>query len=166
MSMKLLFGMIGLALTAFFGYHHIYMPAEQQVQGLREQIAQAQATQQTQADVTALLARVERYRARGSPEPDPSWLVREVVALSEQAGVQVTTIAQDIPQEFPQFTRLSVALHVSASYHQLGAFLDRLEHGAHFIRVDQLNLTAGQTKGQPATAHLTLSALYLPAAVK
>ena len=61
-------------------------------------------------------------------------------------------------------TRLGVSLQVSASYHQLGAFLDRIERAPVFIRVDRADLS-GASDTHPSserTIHVVLSTLYIP----
>jgi Tfp pilus assembly protein PilO len=157
----LLLGGIGVALTALLGYNFVYGPFQRQVGLIRLQLAEEQATQQTQGEVAAMLREVEQHRKRLPQDPEPSWLVREVVALSQKAGVQVSAITQEPPSLNEQFTRLAVTLQVSASYHQLGAFLDEVEHSDHFIQVDRVRMNRAQGTG-PIAIELTLSTLYLP----
>lgn len=157
----LLIGVIGVALTAILGYNSIYGPFQRQVGLIRTQLTEEQTTQRTQAEVAALFQQVEQHRKRLSQEPEPSWLVREVMALSQKAGVQLTSINQEPLSPTEQFTRLTVTLQVSASYHQFGAFLDELEHSDRFIQVDRVRMSRFQQIG-PVGIEVTLSTLYLP----
>ena len=152
---------IGVALATLVGYNAIYVPQREQTRLSRTQVAEEQSTQAMQAEVAALLARVERSRTRLQDEPDPSVLVRDVVELAEQTGVQLTSIARETPETFPQFTRLSVTVIGSASYHQLGAFLDALERSERFLRVDRFEISRA-TEHNPASVQVSVSTLYVP----
>ena len=159
----LLLGMIVVATTVLFAYTGIYMPYQRQVQLLDTQNAKEHANQRTQADVAALLKTIEHYRTRLPSERDPSWLIRETVAIAQKSGVQITNINQDPPQEFTGFTRLSVAVQFSASYHALGAFLDDIEHADRFIRVDRINVNRAYAgNNEAASIQLGLSTIHLP----
>ena len=151
----------GIAILWLVGYNLIYAPQQVQMRLIQAQRAEEQATQQTQAEVAALLQQVEQYRKRLPQEPDPSLLVKDVVELAQRSGVQLKSIVRDAPQVLPQFTRLLVHLDVSASYHQLGTFLDDLERSEHFMRVEHLTVTRQANNG-PAAIQLTVIALYVP----
>ena len=79
MKPTLLLGVIGVAFMGFLGYHRINGWQQQQARLTQTQIAQEQDNQEVQADVASLLSQIEHYRKRLPREPDPSWLVREVV---------------------------------------------------------------------------------------
>ena len=115
-------------------------------------------------NLAKLLSAIEEYRKRLPGESDPSWLVRETVALAQKADVQLTNITQEEPQQVSGFTRLAVNLQFSASYHQLGAFLDDIERAARFIRVDHMTVTRTGERDDQALAQiqLALSTVYLP----
>ena len=158
-----LLGIIVVAITGSIAYTMIYSPYQKQVRLIQVAKTQEQANQRTQADVAALLTTIEEYRKRLPKERVPSWVVRETVALAQKDGVQITSINQEDPQEFPGFTRLTADLQFTASYHQLGAFLDDIEHGAHFIRVDRVALIRTATKDEgTASIRLAFSTIYLP----
>ena len=162
----LLLVVIIVAMVGALAYSGIYVPYQRQVELIQAQKAQEQANQQTQADVASLLHTIEQYHKRLPTEPDPSWLVRETVALAQKAGVQVTNISQEDPQPFAGFTRLAVNLQFAASYHQLGAFLDDIEHADRFIRVDRINVNHTTARNEPlASVQLVFSTIYLPPAL-
>ena len=162
-SLALVVGIV-LALTIFIGYHAIYLPQRKTVASLEAKVTEELATQEMQKDVAVLLERLDHYRVRLSGEPDPSWLTREVVALSQKNGVQLTSVTQDLPQRLGDFTRLGVSLQFSASYHQLGAFLDALERSQYFIKVERVSVTRAQREGL-ADIQLILSTLYVPTGI-
>ncbi len=162
MNISNVIGVIGVALVGLLGYNSFYVPQQRQAQQLSAEITQEQANQRTQADVAAQLQRIESRRARLAQEPDPSSLVRDVVTLAQTAGLQVTSLTQEAPQQRESATRLGVALQLTASYHQLGAFVASLEHSKHFIRIERIHITRPEQGEEPATIQMVLSTLHLP----
>ena len=163
MKSSLLLAGIGLVVTGLIGYNLIHKPQQHQLGLVRDQVAAEHTRQETAATVAATLHEIERYRKQLPEEPDPSWVVQEAGRLAEQSGVQLTTISKEPPQRLDTFTRLAVRIQVTASYHQLGTFLDHLERSDRFIRVDAVDIpkirnAADQVEG----ISLTLSTLYLP----
>jgi hypothetical protein len=55
-----------------------------------------------------------------------------------------------------------INVQFTATYHKLGAFLDRLERATLFIRVDQLELSDPAKDTGEASIRLTVSTLYVP----
>jgi len=157
-------GAVGIALAGVFGYYRIHVSQQEQVRLIREQIAQERADQQAQGEVAVLLEQVEALRKQLAPEPTPSWLAREVVRVAEESGLRVVTIGQDAPNAYQQLTHLSVNLQLTASYHQLGGFIDALERADHFIRVDRLTVNPSRNASGPdqASVRLVVSTYYLP----
>jgi len=161
MKPTFLIGIVEVALAAFLGYNMVYRPQQREVQRVRAQQGEERTHQQTQTEIAAYLQQIERYRKRLPPEPDPAWLVRELVELAREPGVQLTSITQEDPQSVGQFTRVAVQLQVSATYHQLGTFLDAIERSDHFLRVDRLDIQQQGSTDRP-TIQLTFSTLYVP----
>lgn len=163
MKAPLLTGVVAIAVAVPLGYN-IHRHAQAQLRAIRQRIAQEQMLQRTQTEIGATLEQVERYRKRLPSEPNTSWLVNEIVTLTEQANLQLSTITQTPPQVFPQFTRLAIEIELSASYHQLGTFLDRLERAEQFIQVEHLEMLSGNEKDGNVRIRLMLSTIYLPPA--
>lgn len=153
---------IGIVLTWWIGYNYVYVPQQRQGRLIQTQIAKEQQHQRTQAEVADVLQRIEHYRKRLPEDADPSWIVRELVPLAQQAGIQLTSITQQPPHTTPQFTRLTVDVQFTASYHQLGTFLDAIERSKRFIRVERVNVARGEPTTQLVPVQLALSTLYLP----
>ena len=156
---------VGLVLAYLVGYNTIYARQRGQAQVIRQQIVQEQKDQRIQHETATVLQQMERYHTQLPQEPDPSWLVHEAMAASQQAGVDIASIQQDNPQVGKQFTRLAITLQFRATYHQLGAFLDRLERSGSFIRVDQLGVGTSKGESKKPSVQLTLSTIYVPSAL-
>lgn len=159
-------GLIGLVIAWAVGYNTIYARQQGQVRLKRTQIAQEQANQQAREETAKLIAQLEQYRRQLPPDPETSWIVREAVAAAHKAGLKLTAIAQDAPQPGKPFTRLTVNFQFTATYHQLGTFLDYLERSNRFIRVERLAVASAQPNQadeERPSIQLTLSTLYVPA---
>lgn len=166
MKPTFLFGAIAVAVVAFLSYTML-KGHQEKIHLIQQQSEHEEAVQNTQADVAVMLRQIDEYRKRLPAQPNPSWLVSEAVALGEQSGLQFTAISQDAPRELQsQFTRLAITLEFAASYHELGRFLDRVEHSNRFMRVEHLDVTSPRERGGQATVQLTLSTVYVPPAVK
>ena len=158
----LLLAMVGLALTSLIGYHAIHARSQEQIRLIKAQIAQEQSNQHAQSDVSRLLRQIEEYRKRLPSAPDASWLVREVVALGQEIGVEPTSISEEFPKSVEDFTRLAVTIEFSGTYHQLGLFLDRLENAPAFIHVDGVDISQARGEASGMPIRLQLSTLYVP----
>ncbi|HEX9564657.1 MAG TPA: type 4a pilus biogenesis protein PilO [Gemmatimonadaceae bacterium] len=130
-----------LGLAGFLGYNFIYLPRQEQVAQLQMRIAEERSMQQEQADVAKLMAEFDQLRARLPKEPDPSWLAQEVAALSQQAGIQLANLSQELPQAREDVLHLAVALEFSSPYHQLGTFIDLIEQSEYFLQVEHLDMS-------------------------
>ena len=152
-----------LAIAAFVGYHLIYLPQQRELASIRAQVAQEQVDQQTQADVAQLLTQLERDRKRLPDEPNPSWLMQAVTSLGQQAGIQLTTISPEPSQAAKPLTRLAVTLQFTATYHELGTFLDLLQRSDHFIRTEHITVNRPDNRQQgKASMQVVLSTSYVP----
>ena len=162
MKSALLIGGIALAITGVVGYNFIYVPGQREVRVLRTEITQEEKKQETEQDIAVLLDRLEGYRKHLPQAPDPSWLSGQAVELADRSGIQLASILKSAPQTVGQFASLTVDLEFSASYHQLGEFLDQVERSDHFLRVERLTVNRA-SPDQPPAVQLTLGTLYLPA---
>ena len=162
MNTSSVIGVIGVALVGWLGYNSFYVPQQRRAQQIVADIAQEQANQRAQVEVAAQLQRVEQYRLRLAQEPDSSLLVRDVVTLTQTAGLQVTSLIQELPKQRDFATRLAVTLQFTASYHQLGAFVAALERSKHFIRIERIRMTRPEQNEDPVAIQMVLSTLHLP----
>jgi len=161
MKTTLAVSILTIAGVLLVGYN-ILTRHQETVHLIHAKIEEEYATQRAQAEVAALVGQLEHGRKRLPGTPDPSWLVTAVVALAEQEHLRFTTINQESPRALQQFTKLAATLEFTASYHQLGSFLDRIERSERFIRVEQLEVTAPRADGEEASIRVTLSTVYLP----
>jgi Tfp pilus assembly protein PilO len=153
-------GAIIVGVAGFIGYNMMYLPKQQQIEQIQGLIAQEKQTQQAQAEVAALIKDFEDLRRRLPPEPDPSWITRQVLDLAKDAGIQVENISQVAPQTFQGFTHFAIDLKVTAGYHALGAFLDALERSDVFFRVEKITMKPDAGSDGPLDVALILGTVY------
>lgn len=158
-----LLAIMGVAAGGLLGYNQCYRPQVQKAERIQRQIEQERANQALAGEVAGLFQHVEQYRQRLPKEPDPSWLVQRAIALAQDAGVLLTRITPKVPEEDSQYARLSVRLEFRASYHHLGAFLDRIENDASFFLIEQLDIANPTEQDHQAPIQMTLSTLHVPA---
>ncbi len=161
MKPSLVVGTVIVAITGLIGYHFVYEPHQREVQAIQNQIREEQSSQDALQDIATTLKQLEKHYKRLPTEPDTSWLVREAVKLAQETGVQFTTISQEAPRSIDQFTRLAVGVQLTATYHQLGTFLDRIEHAQSFILVERVQVS-GHLDDGTNTVKIVLSTLYGP----
>ena len=158
----LVLGGILVASSCLFGYHGIHRHHEVQRQALQETLSTERMAEGAHQQVDAVVRRVERYRDRLAPTPEPSWLVKKVVELAETTGIQLTVIQQRPSERIHGFTRLEIQVAFTASYHELGTFLDEIERADAFIRVDRLGVGASTIDSAELGTSLVLSSYYVP----
>jgi len=139
-QLPLLLSAIIVGMASAVGYNYIYLPNQGRVSAIQAKIEEERVTQQSQLEVGALLDEYDGYRKRLPKAPDTSWLVQQAVTLSEQAGIQLEAITQGNPQPSPPFTLITITLEFSASYHELGTFIDLIERAPHFLQVERLDI--------------------------
>ena len=154
---------IVLALVAFFGYkvfNHYHARATR----LRDAIQHERVLEDRRVQLERSLGLVEAYRTRLAPEAEATWLLQEVSHVATEAGVNLSSASPHKPRQLDQFPQLSVELHFTSSYHQLGQFVSRLEAAEPFLWVDELTLRLRDPESQDpqADVELVVSTLYMP----
>lgn len=166
MKPGMVIGLIGIALISLVGYHRIRGSQQIATRALQEQLRKEQADQGAQQDTAALLRQVDAYQRRLPTPTDESWLINRVTTAAQTSGLPLLSISQDPPQNFKTFIRLGAKLQFHATYHELGAFLAKLESGEPFIRVDRVDVApVTQILGQAPKAplvRLSVSTIGLP----
>jgi len=168
LNATLLVGTLIVACAGYFGYHNVYLPKRVQLEQYPLEMQREAANQQAQADVATIAQELESFRGQLPPEADASWLVNEALAIADEVGVRVTRVVPQPPRDLGGMTRLAVSLQVTASYHELGIFIDRLERAPVFIHVDRVDLAETRGSQQALSARpidVVLSTVYVPPAV-
>ena len=160
-----LFVLLSLAGAGAFFYWYV-MPAqaslaerERQLATLRADIntglATARKLTEFRQQVTALEQRLDTLRPVLPDEKDVAELLRRIQAMATQSNL---TIRGFIPASVVQkqmYAEWPIGLELEGTYHNLGAFLDRVSKFPRIINVTGMKIKAKE----PATGDVTISAL-------
>jgi len=130
---------------------------------IRQGLATAKRLPEFRREVTVLEAQLDRLRAVLPEEQDVADLLRRVQAMATQSNLQIkgfspaTVTRREMHAEWP------IALKLEGSYHDLGAFLERISKFPRIINVGALHIVAreSQTASQTVTAECTAMTFVL-----
>ena len=148
----------GLACYAGRG---VYSRVSQAAANIQAQLTEQRKVQELREQVAASLQQVEQMEQRLAPEPETEWLIRQVNRIAQETGTQLSAIVPQAPKSLQAFVHLTVALQLTASYHQVGRLLSALESSPSFIRVEQLEVTR-KPETAVAQVQLLVGTLYVP----
>jgi type IV pilus assembly protein PilO len=116
---------------------------------LQKQIRALEATAnklpEFQREVQALEARLETLKRILPPEKEMPDLMRRVQYLAAQSSLQIRKFNPANPVQKDFFQEVPVNLDVEGTYHNLGAFLDRVSRMSRLVNVGNVKIKA-QTK--------------------
>jgi Tfp pilus assembly protein PilO len=103
----------------------------------------------------------DRFYARLGPKGTLAQVRAEITTLARELGLKVggfTYTAEGV-KGGEGVAQLQTKMNVSGTYHELAAFLDRLERSSYFVTVDQIQIGKRDQSGD-AGLDITLSAFY------
>jgi len=103
----------------------------------------------------------DRFYARLGPKGTLAQVRAEITTLARELGLKVGgfSYSADGVKGGPGVAQLQTRMNVSGTYHELAAFLDRLERSSYFVTVDQIQIGKREQGGE-ATLDISLSAFY------
>ena len=107
----------------------------------------------------------DRFYARLGPKGTLAQVRAEITTLARELGLKVGGLSYS-PEGVKGgegVAQLQMRMGVSGTYHELAAFLDRLERSPYFVTVDQIQIGKREQGGE-AGLDITLSAFYRVAA--
>ena len=167
------FAFVALAGVGAFWYFYA-SPAETELATKRAEVQQLQTSIQAglatakrlpefRREVTVLEAQLDRMRTVLPEEQDVADLLRRVQAMATQSNLQIkgftpaAVTRRDLHAEWP------IGLKLEGSYHDLGAFLERVSKFPRIINVGALHIAAreNQTSLTTVTAECTAMTFVL-----
>jgi type IV pilus assembly protein PilO len=135
---------------------------ETRLADLQKQIRALEATAnrlpEFQREVQALEARLETLKRILPPEKEMPDLMRRIQYLAAQSSLQIRkfnpapVVQRDFYQEVP------VSIDVEGTYHNMGAFLDRVSRMSRLVNMADLKIKAQQTQTMNNTVGVTTTA--------
>lgn len=159
---------IALLICGGFYYFWYADALEQQKQketrlaDLQKQIRALEATAnrlpEFQREVQALEARLETLKRILPPEKEMPDLMRRIQYLAAQSSLQIrrfnpsAVVQKDFYQEVP------VSIDLEGTYHNMGAFLDRVSRMSRLVNMSDLRIRAQSTQTMTNTIGVTATA--------
>ena len=135
---------------------------ETRLADLQKQIRALEATAnrlpEFQREVQALEARLETLKRILPPEKEMPDLMRRIQYLAAQSSLQIrkfnpaAVVTKDFYQEVP------VSIDVEGTYHNMGAFLDRVSRMSRLVNMSDLKIKAQSTQTLSNTIAVTSTA--------
>ncbi|HUL79773.1 MAG TPA: type 4a pilus biogenesis protein PilO, partial [Vicinamibacteria bacterium] len=121
---------------------------EARLTDLHKQIQALEATAnklpEFQREVQALEARLETLKRILPPEKEMPDLMRRVQYLAAQSSLQIRKFNPANPVQKDFFQEIPVTLDLEGTYHNLGAFLDRVSRMSRLVNVGEVKVKSQQ----------------------
>jgi type IV pilus assembly protein PilO len=119
---------------------------EAKLADLQKQIRALEATAnklpEFQREVQALEARLETLKRILPPEKEMPDLMRRVQYLAAQSSLSIRKFNPAAPAQKEFYLEVPVALDLEGTYHNLGAFLDRISRMSRLVNVGNVKIKA------------------------
>src|SRR5512140_3419971 len=159
-----LFLVLSLAGVGVFYYWYVMAAQEslaarqQQLTALRADIAKGVATARKlpefRQQVTDLERRLETLKPVLPDEKDVAELLRRIQTMATQSNLAIRTFTPAPVVQKQMYAEWPIGLEIDGTYHNLGAFLDRVSRFPRIINITGIKIKAKE----PPTAEATISA--------
>ena len=132
----------GLALLGLLaGYLLVVKPGLGHLDGTKTELTGLQQKVSAYQFVLDSEKKTTQYKTRFSG--DKTWLIEQLNTLAEQTGFSIQTILPEDPKKVGDFLdRTSVRIDAEANYHQLGAFISRVESLDAYVKILGVDINA------------------------
>jgi Tfp pilus assembly protein PilO len=98
-------------------------------------------------------ADADRFYARLGPKGTLAQVRAEITTLARELGLKVGGLSYNRGRVKggEGVAQLQMKMNVTGTYHELAAFLDRLERSSYFVTVDQIQIGKRSEAGKPAS---------------
>jgi type IV pilus assembly protein PilO len=148
---------LALGITAAFWYFYV-QPAQDGLAVKQKQLADLQATisrglatarrlPEFRSEVVGLQAQLERLRTVLPEERDVADLLRRVQAMATQSNLTIQGFTPQAVATRELHAEWPIGLQLEGTYHDLGAFLERVSKFPRIINVNGLTIKARENAG-------------------
>jgi type IV pilus assembly protein PilO len=128
---------------------------ETRLKAMRGDIARGVATARQlpefEAQVVELEHRLESLRAVLPEEKDVADILRRVQGLATQSNLTIQRFTPQAPRQQTMYAELPFRLTAEGTYHNLGAFFDRVSKFPRIINIGEISVKARQSQEPNAT---------------
>ena len=165
---KLIFGVMVLVIVGALGYFFLISGARAERDGLleenevrRAEVLKARADEANlrpvRAQAEALRKRLEEAKERLPSEREIPLVYRQVSDLATQSGLGVSLFQPKSPEERDVLTEVPIAVTAECTYHQLGAFLERVGRMTRIVSLGDFRLVGIDRPTGTIRAEMTLA---------
>ena len=148
---------LALGITAAFWYFYV-QPAQESLAAQRTELATLQTTinrglatarrlPEFRSEVVGLQAQLERLRTVLPEERDVADLLRRVQAMATQSNLTIQGFTPQAVATRELHAEWPIGLQLEGTYHDLGAFLERVSKFPRIINVNGLTIKARENAG-------------------
>jgi len=149
--------------AAMFGFWHFYVQEMQsdidgrqaRLTTLRAEVSKGVATARRlpefQSQVAELQHRLESLRAVLPEQKDVADILRRVQGLATQSNLMLQSFQPQPAKQLPLYAELPHKLQVEGSYHNFGAFLDKVSKFHRIITVGEIHIKAAAKPQENST---------------
>ena len=161
------YGQIGafvlVCAAALFAFQHFYVVSAQEdlalrsarLTTLRADVARGMATAsrlpQFEAQVAQLEAKLEGLRAVLPERKDVADILRRIQGLATQSNLAIQRFTPQAAVQQPLYSEVPFKLQAEGTYHDLGAFFDRISKFPRIINISNIKIKATTQAGSDAT---------------
>ena len=148
---------LALGITAAFWYFYV-QPAQESLAAKQKELADLQTTisrglatarrlPEFRSEVVGLQAQLERLRTVLPEERDVADLLRRVQAMATQSNLTIQGFTPQAVATRELHAEWPIGLQLEGTYHDLGAFLERVSKFPRIINVNGLTIKARENAG-------------------
>jgi type IV pilus assembly protein PilO len=166
---------VALSLVMAGAFWHLYAVPAQEAIAVREArlatvqteinrgLATARRLPEFRSEVTELEAQLDRLRAVLPEDQDVADLLRRVQAMATQSNLTIKGFSPRAVSKQQMHAEWPFGLQLEGTYHDLGAFLERVSKFPRIINVGNIRIKAneGQAGGPTVTAECTATTFVL-----
>jgi len=163
------FATLALAGVGVFWYFYA-SPAQVEIEAKRVQVAALQADidrglatarrlPQFRTEVSVLEGQLDRLRAVLPEEQDVADLLRRVQTMATQSNLTIRGFSPEAVTRREMHAEWPIVLKLEGSYHDLGAFLERVSKFPRIINIGALHIVARQDQTSGATVTVECTAM-------
>lgn len=115
-----------------------------------------------EAQAREISRRIEALASSLPSQQQLSPYLRELLRQASASGIQLIAIQPGEPRDRAGYRELPVDIKITASHHQAGKFLNRIETSGKFLRLEQVEMRPDAENLPSIEAYVKMTAYILP----
>jgi type IV pilus assembly protein PilO len=90
-----------------------------------------------------------------------STIVNQVFKQAKSGSVKITQMKPEEQLQYDTYLEIPISLQVQGSYHEIGRFVNRIEHSGYLMKVGSVKITSGDQVNARLNARLAVRVIIL-----